>query len=325
MSIWTEQEIMNSLERTSLELVDVEVQERYRKVGGVPRSVFSGEWDNRLEEVHSAIANLEPNSLGKTLVPGSNPRVTSRLVHIVSKPPFFNTETEKSTVTSVYASEYVRTAIYKRFLFDETFKLRMWIQYTKGLMGGGERGPQFEWFAHVVLGKLEENLPVKITELPTKGGVPHGQVGHTKEKTLSPFGEGTVLYNRLEDIKELKTGQYVQPLKENEAAIDAFCLSMGLPWEDDNTRPDPVLLLFQMTVARKHPTLGDPIKKIIGHVGKTPGNDFDPKKHDIYLVFIVEELLSSAEAYLTKDKKKPLETKNLGHLKKIKQVCLQIE
>ncbi len=84
--------------------------------------------------MHGAIAGLAPETLALTLTPGSNPRVTSRLVHQVSTPPFFNKVGSTSTVTSVFASEYVRTAIYKRF------KLHTWLQYTKGLVGGKERG-----------------------------------------------------------------------------------------------------------------------------------------------------------------------------------------
>ena len=61
MSIWTEQELMQALEKIALDLDEDEVQERYSKVGGVPRSVFSGEWDQRVDEVRRAIADLEPS------------------------------------------------------------------------------------------------------------------------------------------------------------------------------------------------------------------------------------------------------------------------
>jgi hypothetical protein len=211
------------------------------------------------------------------------------------------------------------------FLFVEQFKLRVWLDYTKGLVGGAERGPQFEWFAHVVLGRLNKNLVIKLTELPTSG-----RVGKTEEKELFPFASETILYKELSDITSLKVGQYVQPLKGTEAAIDAFCLSNGIPWEEKSTDDpvDPVLLLFQMTVAVKHPMLGEPIKKIINHVHKVGGNEFDPNKHKIYLVFIVEDLLPKAETYLTKSRtggRKALLPRNLGHLAKIKQVCFQIE
>jgi hypothetical protein len=97
-------------------------------VGGVPRSVFSANWDRTVGEVQGAIAGLAPETLARTLTPGSDPRVTSRLVHQVSTPPFFNKVGSTSTVRSVYASEYVRTAIYKRFLFGEQFKLHMWLK-----------------------------------------------------------------------------------------------------------------------------------------------------------------------------------------------------
>eukprot|EP00514_Thraustochytrium_sp_LLF1b_P011466 CAMPEP_0184540348 /NCGR_PEP_ID=MMETSP0199_2-20130426/329_1 /TAXON_ID=1112570 /ORGANISM="Thraustochytrium sp., Strain LLF1b" /LENGTH=93 /DNA_ID=CAMNT_0026933925 /DNA_START=44 /DNA_END=322 /DNA_ORIENTATION=- len=89
---------------------DCEVKERYSMVGGVPRSVFSTLWEQRLTEVNDAIQTLRPDKLSSTLVPGSNPELTSRLVHQVSKPPFYNTGSGKPNVTSVYASEYVRTA-----------------------------------------------------------------------------------------------------------------------------------------------------------------------------------------------------------------------
>ncbi len=171
MSVWSFDELKTAQEWIG-ELDTKLLNERFGVVGGVTRSVFSANWDRIVGEVHGAIAGLAPETLALTLTPGSNPRVTSRLVHQVSTPPFFNKVGSTSTVTSVFASEYVRTAIYKRFLFGEQFKLHTWLQYTKGLVGGKERGPQFEWFAHVALGKLDKALPIKVTELLTEGGMP---------------------------------------------------------------------------------------------------------------------------------------------------------
>jgi hypothetical protein len=326
MSIWDESELLEC--RNSLSMDDVsdqDVKDRYAIVGGVPRYVFveKNDWEANVEpKIRKTVARLRPDTLATTLVPGSDPAVTSRLVHEISKAPFRNSVNDMNVVTSKYASEYVRTAIYKRFLFEEQFKLRTWLQYTKGIVGGKERGPQFEWFAHVVLGKLHEDLPIKLTKLLKDG---HGS---TESKSLVPFAKRTVLYKNLGEILEFKVEDYAQPLDDNEPAIDAFCLSKGLPWrEGADSGSDSsklVLLLFQMTVARKHPTLGDPIKKIIKHVHESKGNNFDPKKHDIYLVFIVEGLLPKAEPYLAK--KKPHNVlSSLGHLENIKQVCLQIE
>jgi hypothetical protein len=277
-----------------------------------------------LGEVHGAIAGLAPETLARTLTPGSDPRVTSRLVHQVSTPPFFNKVGSTSTVRSVYASEYVRTAIYKRFLFGEQFKLHMWLRYTKGLVGGKERGPQFEWFAHVVLGKLGKALPIKVTELLTEGGIPTAKArkcGETADKSLAPFAESTVLFNRLVDITTLKVGQYMQPLDENFPAIDAFCVSAGVPWEPEAGR-EPVLLLFQMTVARKHSVMGQTIKDVIVLARNL---NFKIKDGDIYLVFVTDQLLARAEPYLTAGTRSKLTEDKLGDLKKVKQVCLQIE
>jgi hypothetical protein len=162
-----------------------QLEERYNIVGGVPRSVFGEKWDQAFGEVRRAVAELAPGTLATTLVPGSNPRVTSRLVHQVSTAPFMNTSKCAATVTSVFASEYVRTAIYQRFLLEEQFKLQMWLRYTKGLVGGRERGPQFEWLAHVVLGKLDKALPIKVTELLTERGIPAAKApkcGETADK-----------------------------------------------------------------------------------------------------------------------------------------------
>ncbi len=58
-----------------------------------------------------------------------------------------------------------------------------------------------------------------------------------------------MLFKRLVDITTLKVGQYMQPLDESFPAIDAFCVSAGVPWEPEAGR-EPVLLLLQMTVAR---------------------------------------------------------------------------
>jgi len=157
--------------------------------------------------------------------------------------------------------------------------------------------------------------------VPLKGK--QAQHGMTYSKYLSPFAHEKVLYKVLEDLKEIKAGHYAQPLNDQEPAMNAFCVSEGLPWED--VTPDPVTLIFQMTVARKHQTQGQPIKHIIDYVHRADGSRFDPQKNEVYLVFIVEYLLKSAQHYLTKSKSKPLEVENLGTLKKIKQRCLQIE
>ncbi len=86
--------------------------------------------------------------------------------------------------------------------------------------------------------------------------------GETADKSLAPFAESTVLFNRLVDITALKVGQYMQPLDENFPAIDAFCVSAGVPWEPEAGR-EPGLLLLQMTVARKHAVVGQTIKDVI--------------------------------------------------------------
>jgi hypothetical protein len=325
MSVWSCAELKSAQDRIAPSDTK-QLDDRYSMVGGVPRSVFSANWDQTLGEVRRAIADLTPGTLATTLVPGSNPRVTSRLVHQVSTSPFCNKDESTTTVTSVYASEYVRTAIYNRFLLEEQFKLHTWLRYTKGLVGGKERGPQFEWFAHVVLGKLDKQLPVKVTELLMKGGVPVAKApkhGATEDKSLARFASSTVLFKTLDDIKSLKVGQYMQPLDENFPAIDAFCVSAGVPWE---TQADhaPVLLLFQMTVARsKHPTLGQAIKDVIDLAHKL--GPFNKNKHDIYLVFVTDGPLAGAEPYLTVTKGGKLTEGKLGDLKKIKQVCMQIE
>jgi hypothetical protein len=169
----------------------------------------------------------------------------------------------------------------------------MWLRYTKGLVGGKERGPQFEWFAHVVLGKLDKVLPIKVTEFLTERGIPAAKApkcGETADKSLAPFAESTVLFKRLVDITTLKVGQYMQPLDENLPAIDAFCVSAGVPWEPEAGR-EPVLLLLQMTVARKHPVVGQTIKDVIDLARKlnlkiTDGDIYlvlrgDPSRHNL--------------------------------------------
>jgi len=91
-----------------------------------------------------------------------------------------------------------------------------------------------------------------------KGGVRKGnQAQHRAIEFLflSTFAHEKVLYKVLEDLKEIKAGHYAQPLNDQEPAIDAFCVPEGLPWENDAT-PDPVLLLFQISVARRYPILG---------------------------------------------------------------------
>jgi hypothetical protein len=115
----------------------------------------------------------------------------------------------------------------------------------------------------------------------------------------------------------------MQPVSENEPAIDSFCLSKGVPWETISGDDDPVLLMFQMTVAVKHPTVGQRIKEVIDCVHHVGGNDFDKAKHKIYLVFITEEPFGKGEAYLKVGKKESLV--QLGDFTRIEQFSLQIK
>jgi hypothetical protein len=323
MPVWTEKELVDAAKTTCSPLDQAEVQRRYAMVGGVPRSAFSEQWKQTVKEVDHAIAGLRPDTLGTTLVPGSNPIVTSRLVHQVSKAPFHDTQT-------VYASEYVRTAIYKRFICEEQFKLQMWLKYTKGLVGGSERGPQFEWFAHVVLGKLDAALKAELTPLKKDSQ------GTPSSISLRPFADKTGTFDKVEDLAKveglasLAIGQYMQPLSSSYPSIDAFCVSKGVPWVMEGPANEaPTLLLFQMTVAHKHPTLGNALEKVIdcvhklGASARNAGMNFNKKKHEVYLVFIVEEAFAKAEPYMAVGNKTPL--KNPGNeLKEIKQVCIRI-
>jgi len=134
-----------------------DISKRYEILRGIPREIYVVKeyWESRdggKNRINSAIARLEAGELTTALSPTSNSQITSQLVHQFSEPSFH----EESAVN---ASEYVRTEIYKRFLYDKKFKLRNWLQCTKGIIGGNERGPKFEWFAHLVLGKLKKERP----------------------------------------------------------------------------------------------------------------------------------------------------------------------
>ena len=178
-----------------------------------------------------------------------------------------------------------------------------------------------------MLGKLEQALPVKVTELPMQDGVPQPVVAAqgiaAMQMSLVPFAHISRLYKSLEEITMLGFGEYMQPVAENEPAIDSFCLSKGVPREP-NPGDDPVLLMFQMTVAVKHPTVGQRIKEVIECAHRAGGNDFDKEKHKIYLVFITEEPFRKGEAYLKVGKREPLLPAALGDLTRIQQFCLQI-
>ena len=128
----------------------------------------------------------------------------------------------------------------------------------------------------------------------------------------------------MSDLTELKRKQYAQPIPDNYPAIDSFCVFDGVPWEEEAEGQGDVLLLFQMTVAKKHPTQGQAIKDVIEHVSKSFA------LHKIILVFVVDEtLFESAEPYLTaastKHKTERLASSHLGVLKRVEQVCLQLE
>ncbi len=146
-------------------------------------------------------------------------------------------------------------------------------------------------------GKLGKALPIKVTELLTEGGVPAAKArkcGESADKSLAPFAE-TVLCNRLVDIPTLKVGQYMQPLDENFPAIDAFCVSAGVPWEPDAGR-EPVLLLLKMTVHAQASSRGADDQG--RHRSRTQPEFL--RSRTARLVFVTDQLLETrAEPYLT--------------------------
>jgi len=207
-------------------------------------------------------------------------------------------------------------------LCEEKFKLQSWLDYTKGIVGGNERGPRFEWFAHVVLGKLERSLPVKLTKLFLDDFNKPSGVGPTVKADLQPFASTTKIFGELSDMDSVDIGVYMQPTSINQAAFDSFCLVKGLPWEEDSD--ELTLILFQVTVSKKHPTIGGPIKKLIHRIGEVNKN-FDAGGTPIYFVFVVEKPFENAEPYLATGKKKPAFIQGLGPLSRIQQICLQVE
>jgi len=327
MPVWKLDELKQANMALQLNIDEADLKSRYELVGGVPRSVLVSEtdWSNMKVKVLQAIDRLEPNTLQGILDPGSEKPedVASMLMHVTSTEPF-----NLSTMEGGFASKEVQWRIYNRFLLTKQFKLQMWLRYARGIVGGGQRGPKYEWFAHVVLGRTQQQLPIQVTELYSKDGVPTSIDGHRRGESLSKmlkqFAGDTRLFGKLTDLEDLKQGQYAQPLAENYPAIDAFCVFNGVPWEDEPSEQNNVLVLFQMTVAIKHPTLGQPIKDIITHVEKK----FQLEK--IILAFVIgESPLPGAEAFLTGEspdqKRHPLPPSHLGTLKRVEQVCLQIE
>lgn len=90
---------------------------------------------------------------------------------------------------------------------------------------------------------------------------------------------------------------------------------------------DLVLLMFQTTVAERHPTLGKLGTTLLDSVSSLYSG-FDPAKNEVYFVFVVETPFEQAETFKTmgdKDKTKAL--KHSAHTKKlvrIKQICLEL-
>jgi len=70
--------------------------------------------------------------------------------------------------------------------------------------------------------------------------------------------------------------------------------------------------------------MGQPIKDIIKVLNAGDHVEFDSKKHEVYLVCIVESPLRKVESYLNADWR-AIDLKQLGNLKKIKQLCLQLD
>ena len=313
LSVWSKEEVMTFDSLASLQLGEQDIQKRFDVVGGVPRLLFSKNWRKTLVKVDEAIQKLNNANINVLLTRGSNPDVTSRLVHEYASEDF-EKESQK------FASLYVRLKVIQRFFSEKQFETKAWLDYTGGLIENSVRGPVFEWFAHVVVGKLAESIPVKLTSLFENGSQ------ETQKKIMQPFANATRVFDDANSVNNVKIGEYMQPKNPNYPAIDSFIVCEGVPWEASvASNQDPTLIFFQMTVARKnHPTLGQPIKNIINALDSSDRVAFDSNKHDIYLVFIVESPLPKFESYLGTGKK-AISSRQLGKLKKIKQFCLQLE
>lgn len=182
----------------------------------------------------------------------------------------------------------------------------------------------------MALGNISDPFTTDMAEL---GGEERGAEPVTVTVRAFATKRSTFPGNKTTSIERLRMGEYMQLENSNYPALDSFCVSKGVPWQDvgdDNVAP--TLLIFQMTTANKHPTIGHALQDVIDrvhHLGvgagaaSSPGMNFDKDNHDVYLVFVVETLLQSAEPYLTANKKSKLESPS-ADLLAIKQVCLKI-
>ena len=313
---WTLGELKEARPSIMAELDEAALSERFDKVGGVARSIFASSWDDVVSALDGALNRLGSDTMSNLLNPEASADVTTQLVHHVSGPPY-------KTSRQVFASQYVRDKVFDKLMEDGRFKTGLMVKYSKGLIGGSERGAKFEWFAHVTLaGMMNNSLSVCVAPLEECG------VGAPARVQLKPFATKVFLFQSLDDMEEIVFSTYYQPSSDNYPAIDSFCLVHGCPWDSrgQTGSQEPTLLLFQMTVAQdKHDTLGEPLKKIIGRVNDL--TDFDQNTHNIFLIFITDsDNISKAEPYLTSGRPRTqLQENNLGVLKYIRQLRIRVD
>ena len=113
LSVWSKEEILQFNSLSSVPLDDI--QTRFDVVGGVPRLLFSKNWKKTLIKVDEAIQKLNNTNLNVLLVPGSNPDVSSRLVHEYASEEF-------ELVSQKFPSLYVKLKVIQRFFTEKQFE-----------------------------------------------------------------------------------------------------------------------------------------------------------------------------------------------------------
>jgi len=116
---------------------------------------------------------------------------------------------------------------------------------TSGLIEDIVRGPMFEWFARVVVGKVVESISVKLTSLSKTGSQ------ETRKIRMQPFAYFTRVFEDASSLYNVRLGEFMQPKNPYYPAIDAFILCKGVSWEAPIAlNHNPTFIFFQGTVAR---------------------------------------------------------------------------
>jgi len=259
MPRWTEAELKQARALCYPHLTDEMVEERFAKYGGVARHVLEHTDEFATNEFKRQLKELSPGDLDhimRTKVYNQLPslRDVGYLIHVI---PLDGTN--GSEFTCVFASEYAFQEVVRVLLLHKQYKIDQFGQLLKSQTDAASLyGKWLEETAHRMLA-VGGNFPVHMLD-DVAIDVASGPAQRT---VVWPEMHGTVVFDEISQIEDLKLNVYYRPRSKRYETIDAFVLMDGHALDAEKYAEGTiVLVLLQVTVSKKHRVNGASIKRI---------------------------------------------------------------